>query len=131
MAVPAVCERKEVVMRQGIQTFRAPAVGLRLRQQVVATRRKPLSTRLTRLMGIVLLAAIVFVLSVSQFFHWQITQEMATVAQLQSVAQVKEQNHKALLDERTALRSEQHIAAVVGARLNMYRADLNKQVHHL
>lgn len=118
-------------MSQGIQTFRTPAAGLRMRQQVASVGQKPMSAQLTRLMVGILVSAIVVVVAVSQFVHWQIIRERGMLEQVQLVELSKQQDQDALVAEHDKLMSKAHVEAVVAARLNLFSADEKRQLHRL
>jgi cell division protein FtsL len=81
-------------------------------------------------MVIVLVAATVVVIALSQFLHWQIIREQGLLNQLQTVRTAKGSDNMALLAERAKLTSKTHVAAVAGARLGLY-LPADGQVHRL
>jgi len=115
-------------MIQGTRTFRTPAV-LGMRQQVSAVE-EPLSVHLIRSMAVILLIAITAVFAVSEFMHWRIGGAQATLAQLQSVRREVGSESISLLAARARLMSNDHVAAIAAARLQLYRPEAG-QLHRL
>ena len=116
-------------MIQNIRTFRTPAAALGMRQHV-SSAEESLSGNMIRPMAVVLLAAITIVFIMSQFFHWRIGHERATLEQLQSVRRNVGTENISLLAARARLMSTSHVEAVAAVRLQLYRPETG-QLHRL
>jgi hypothetical protein len=116
-------------MIQGTRTFRAPAAGIGIRQHA-SLGNEPLSVNLLRSMAVVLLVAVAVSFGMSQLFHWRISHETATLEQLQSVRRDVGSRNISLLAARAGLMSKDHVEAVVGVRMQLYRPE-NTQLHRL
>ena len=114
-------------MMQSIRTFRAPVVNLGIRQRVAAGGEEVSSEKLLQPMVIILLAAIAVVFAMSQFLHWRIESNRATLDQLQSVRRNVGSENISLLAARARLMSVSHIEAVAAARLELYRPEKGQQ----
>jgi hypothetical protein len=117
-------------MMQSIRTFRAPAATLGIRQRVASDREEVSSENLVRPMVMILLAAIGVVFTMSQFLHWRIDNNRATLDQLQSVRRDVGSKNISLLAARARLMSVSHVEAVAAARLQLYRP-VKGQQHRL
>lgn len=115
-------------MIQGIRTFRAPAASFGIRRQVATVRQEPLSKNLLRPFVIVLLTALAVGICMSQLLHWRIAQNQTTLEQLQSIRRDVGSENIRLLAARARLMSRQHVEAVVGVRLQLYRPEA-RQLH--
>ncbi len=116
-------------MIQGTRTFRAPVAGIGMRQHA-SLGNEPLSANLFRSMAVVLLIALTVSFGVSELFHWRISHEKTTLEQLQSVRRDVGSENISLLATRARLMSRDHVEAVVGARMQLYRPE-NSQLHRL
>ncbi len=116
-------------MIQNVPTFRTPAAAMGMRQSV-SSADEPLSANMARPMAIILMAAMVVVFVVSQFLHWQISQERTTLEQLQTVRRDAGTENISLLAARARLMSTDNLEAVAGARLQLYRPEA-RQLHRL
>jgi len=117
-------------MIQGIRTFRPPVASVGLRRQVAAVRHEPLSRNVIRPSVIIVLAALAVVVGMSQLLHWRIVHEQRTLEQLQSIRREVGSENIRLLAARARLMSPQHVEAVAGVRLQLYRPDA-RQLHRL
>ena len=81
-------------------------------------------------MVVVLLAAMAVVFTMSQFLHWRIEHEKATLDQLQSVRRDVGSENIRLLAARARLMSAHHVEAVAAVRLQLYRPEKG-QLHRL
>jgi hypothetical protein len=116
-------------MIQGTRTFRAPVAGIGMRQHA-SLGNEPLSVNLLRSMAVVLCITVAVSFGVSQLFNWRISNERTTLEQLQSVRRDVGTENISLLAARARLMSKDHVEAVVGARMQLYRPE-NGQLHRL
>jgi hypothetical protein len=75
----------------------------------------------------ILLATITIVFTLSQFLHWRIDNNRATLDQLQSVRRDVGSKNISLLAARARLMSTGHVEAVAAARLQLYRPEKGQQ----
>ena len=117
-------------MIQGIRTLRAPVASFGNRRQMAAVRYAPLSKNLIKPAVIVVLSALAVVVGTSQLLHWRIVQEQGVLAQLQTIQRDVGSETIKLLAARARLMSQQHVEAVAGIRLQLYRPEKG-QLHRL
>ena len=78
-------------------------------------------------MVMILLAAIGVVFTMSQFLHWRIDNNRATLDQLQSVRRDVGSKNISLLAARARLMSVSHVETVAAERLQLYRPEKGQQ----
>ena len=114
-------------MMQNIRTFRAPVANIGIRQRVASGREEVFSENLVRPMVMILLAAITIVFTMSQFLHWRIESNSATLDQLQAVRRNVGSENISLLAARARLMSASNVEAYAAARLQLYRPEKGQQ----
>lgn len=116
-------------MQQGIRAFRpviAP-IGMPRQSSAVGV---PLSSNVFQPLAIMLLVAVIGLLAMSRFGHWQIGNEQMALDQLQSVHTSVATENSRLLKELATIESKKRMEAVAAVRLGLYPMK-KSQLHNL